>query len=551
MALATSSGWLRSGNAQDQETITRRRWLILPVLCLSLMIVVVGNTVLNVALPTLVRRLNATTTELQWIVDGYSLVFAGLLLTAGSLGDRYGRKGALQFGLIAFGTASGLAAFATSGSQLVAARAVMGASAAFIMPATLSILTNVFPPQERARAIAIWAGVAGAGAAIGPVASGWLLVHYWWGSIFLVNLPVVVFALIAGWFLLPTSRDPQHAPLDLVGAVLSMLGLASLLYAIIEAPTKGWTADSIVAAFALAAVLLGSFAWWELHRTDPMLDLRYFRKPSFRGGTLAISLVFFVMFGIFFLSTQYFQVVLGYSALGAGVRLLPMALTMMVVAPLSARVAERIGTKSVAALGLTLVAVGVAILSRVGVSTGYGMILAALVVMAAGMAFTMAPSTAAIMSSMPLRKAGVGSAVNDTTRELGGALGVAVLGSLVASRYTSRLKPALSHFPAAVKVHALGSVGGAVDASARIGGRAGAALAASARLAFVSGLRSTLLIGSAVAVVAAVLVYRNIPDRLVQPDEIITEAAAPEAAPPEQVRGVGADADVPALSPAD
>ena len=546
-ALVRAARRLQPGHRASQETVLARRWLILPVLCLSLLIVVVGNTVLNVALPTLVRKLNASTTQLQWIVDGYSLVFAGLLLTAGSLGDRYGRKGSLQLGLLAFGTASGLAAFATSAGELVVARALMGAAAAFVMPATLSILTNVFPPKERARAIAIWAGVAGAGAAIGPLASGWLLGHYWWGSIFLVNLPVVTLALVAGWFLLPTSRDPQHAPLDPVGAVLSMVGLASLLYAIIEAPAKGWTATTILAGFASATVFLAAFAWWELRGSQPMLDLRLFRRPSFRGGTLAISLVFFVMFGIFFLSTQYFQVVLNYSALGTGVRLLPMAITMMVVAPMSARVAERIGTKSVAALGLTLVAVGVGIFSRVGVHSGYGIILVALVVMAAGMAFTMAPSTAAIMSSMPLRKAGVGSAVNDTTRELGGALGVAVLGSLVASRYASHLRPALTHLPAALRTAALGSVGGAVDVAGHLGGPAGTLLAAQARLAFVAGLRSTFLIGSAVAVVAAVLVFRNMPLRLVQPDEV----PAPTAPAAPATAATPATPVVPALSTTD
>jgi EmrB/QacA subfamily drug resistance transporter len=544
-APARAAGRLTPGHRKDPEAIVAQRWFILPVLCLSLMIVVVGNTVLNVALPTLVRRLNASTTQLQWIVDGYSLVFAGLLLTAGSLGDRYGRKGSLQLGLIVFGTASGMAAFATSAGELVAARAVMGAAAAFVMPATLSILTNVFPPHERARAIAVWAGVAGAGAAIGPLASGWLLVHYWWGSIFLVNLPVVALALVSGWFLLPTSRDPQHAPLDPVGAVFSMLGLGSLLYAIIEAPQKGWTATPILVGFGLAAALLGAFAWWELRGSQPMLDLRLFRRPSFRGGTLAISLVFFVMFGIFFLATQYFQVVLNYSALGTGVRLLPMAITMMVVAPMSARVAERIGTKSVAALGLTLVAVGVGIFSHVGVHSGYGIILAALVVMAAGMAFTMAPSTAAIMSSMPLRKAGVGSAVNDTTRELGGALGVAVLGSLVASRYASHLRPALTHLPAALRTAALGSVGGAVDVGGQLGGHAGAVLAAQARAAFVVGMRGTLLIGSAVALVAGMLVFRNLPVRLVQPDEV--PAPEEEAVTETEPSGI---AVAPAFTPA-
>jgi MFS family permease len=257
-----------------------KRWWTLSVLCLSLIIVVVGNTVLNVAIPTLIRELDASNSALQWVVDSYALVFAGLLLTAGAIGDRFGRKGALQVGLLIFGVASTVAAFADSTGQLTALRAIMGIGAALIMPSTLSILTNVFPPNERAKAIAIWAGLAGAGSAIGPVASGFLLEHFWWGSVFLVNIPLVVAALVAGRVLVPTSRNPNTEPLDPVGAVLSMIGLSGVLYGIIEGPTLGWTAPETLGSILSGLAVLVVFGFWELRTEHPMLDLRFFKNPT-------------------------------------------------------------------------------------------------------------------------------------------------------------------------------------------------------------------------------------------------------------------------------
>lgn len=494
--------------AAEQED---RRWAVLAVLCLSLVMIIVGNTVLNVALPTLVRDLDATATELQWIVDVYALVFAGLLLTAGALGDRYGRKGALTSGLVVFAAGSALSVVATSPVHLVGTRAVMGLGAALVMPATLSILVTVFPAQERARAIAVWAGLAGAGAAIGPIAGGWLLEHFWWGSVFLVNLPVIGIALAAGHRLVPTSRDPHERPLDLVGAGLSILGLGALLYAIIEAPVHGWTAAPTLATAAGAVTVLAVFGAWELRARHPMLDLRYFANASFSAACAAITLVFFAMFGTFFLFTQYLQQVKGYTALEAGVRTSPVALTLMVVAPLSARLVERHGPRRVVATGLSLVSAGLGLLSVAGVATPYPQLAGGLVVMAVGMGLSMAPATAAIMASVPHGKGGVGSAVNDTTRELGGALGVAVLGSLVASDYAAGLDPALARLPGPLAEAARSSLGGALGVARELGGDAGAALAAAARSSFVDAMATALIVGGVVVLVATAVVGRFLP----------------------------------------
>jgi len=488
-----------------------RRWWILAVLCLSLVMIIVGNTVLNVALPTLVRELDASSTELQWIVDIYALVFAGLLLTAGALGDRFGRKGALTVGLTIFGAGSGLAAFATSPIQLVATRAIMGLGAALVMPATLSILTTVFPPRERARAIAVWAGFAGAGAAIGPIAGGYLLQHFWWGSVFLVNLPVIAIALVAGNRIVPRSSDPRHVPLDPVGAGLSIVGLGTLLYAIIEAPTHGWAAPTTVLTGAVAIVILALFGAWELRSSHPMLDLRLFRNPRLSAASSAIMLVFFAMFGTFFLFTQYLQLVKGYTALGAGLRTLPVALTLMVVAPLSARLVERFGPRRVVSGGLTVVAGGLALLSTCSAATSYPQLAVSLMVLAAGMALSMAPATTSIMASLPQGKAGVGSAVNDTTRELGGALGVAVLGSLASSHYASGLAPALRGLSAPLAAQARSSLGGALGVAGKLGGERGLQLADAARTSFVDAMGTALVVASVVALLAAVVVGRFLP----------------------------------------
>jgi EmrB/QacA subfamily drug resistance transporter len=482
-----------------------RRWWVLSVLCLSLVMVILGNTVLNVAIPTLVRELDASATELQWMVDAYGLVFAGLLLTCGALGDRFGRKGALQAGLVVFGLASLVSTQATEPSHLMATRAVMGVGAALVMPATLSILTNVFPPHERARAIAIWAGLSGAGAAIGPIAGGWLLEHFYWGSVFFLNVPVVVLALVAGGVLVPTSKDPQQPPLDIQGALLSILGLGALLYAIIEAPNHGWGSGTTLAGFAAAAVFLGAFAWWELRSEHPMLDLRFFRDPRFSTSSIAVMLVFFAMFGTFFLMTQYLQLVHGYSALAAGFRTLPSALVMMVMAPNSAKLVERFGARAIVTTGLAFVAAGMFGMSTLGVDSSYLPFFACLVVMASGMSMVMPPCTALIMSSLPLGKAGVGSAVNDTTRELGGALGVAVLGSALASVYSSHLEPVTARLAAPVAEAAAASLGGALQYAQEPG------LAAAAKQAFIDGLGVATLVGAGVAVLGAVVVRRFLP----------------------------------------
>src|SRR5918993_162915 len=330
------------------EKVHARRWLTLGVLCLSLLIIVMDNTILNVAIPSMIDSLGASNSEIQWIIDAYTLVFAGLLLTTGSLSDRFGRKGALQLGLLVFMGGSISAALSTSTLQLTLSRALMGVGGALIMPATLSILANVFrDPRERGRAIAVWAGFSGLGVAIGPVTGGLLLEHLSWSSVFWINVPIAILALVLGVFLIPTSRDPNQGALDPLGALLSIVGLGALLFGIIEGPAKGWTDPLVVAGFAVGTVASVSFVLWELHTPNPMLDMRFFKNPRFTAANSAITLTFFAMFGSMFLMTQYWQFVHGYTPLEAGVRMLPFALTMMATAPVSARLVARRGTKLV------------------------------------------------------------------------------------------------------------------------------------------------------------------------------------------------------------
>jgi EmrB/QacA subfamily drug resistance transporter len=499
-----------------------RRWAILGLLCTSLIIVIVGNTSLNVALPRLADDLKASTSELQWMVDSYSLVFAGMLLTAGALGDRYGRKGALQVGLVLFALGALAAAFADGSAQIIGARALMGFGGAFVMPSTLSILTNVFPPHERAKAIAIWAGVSGAGAAVGPIASGFLLEHFWWGSVFLVNLPIILTALVLGRGLLPKSSDPTGAPLDFVGAGLSIVGLAALVYAIIEAPNHGWGSAATIGWFVAAAVVLGLFALWERSRDEPMLNLHFFADRRFSVSSGGITLIFFSMFGTLFLMTQYFQLVLGYSPLEAGVRLLPMSVVMATLAPQTPKLVVRFGANRVGGGGLATLAVGLATLALVGTDTSYLQLTVTLMVMAAGMALTMSPLTAQLMSSVPPAKAGVGSAMNDTTRELGGALGVALLGSLVTSRYAASIGDALSGVAEPVREIARSGLAGAVslaDDPERFGdlpidAATARQIKAAGQDAFVDGLSLSAIVAAVVVAIGAVVVHRLLPSGL-------------------------------------
>jgi EmrB/QacA subfamily drug resistance transporter len=427
-----------------QDNAYARRWWILAILCFGLLVIVLDNSILNVALPTIQKDLDASASDLQWIVDSYTLVFAGLLLTAGSLGDRFGRRGALQVGFAIFGIGSIASAMVMTSGQLIGTRAFMGIGGALIMPATLSIITNVFPPEERAKAIGAWAGVAGLGGALGPLTGGFLVEHFYWGSVFLVNIPIVIVGVLAGFFLIPTSKDPSAPRLDPIGAGLSIVGLAVLLFAIIEAPGKGWGSAHTLVPGAIGIALLVAFAWWEKTSDHPMLDVSFFSKPRFSAAAGAITLVFFAMFGSLFLLTQYFQFVLGYSPLQTGVRMLPFAAAMMVTAPLSARIAERVGTKITVAVGLGLVTVGLLVMTGLQADTPYVNIFWRLMLMSAGMGLTMAPATESVMGSLPLFKAGVGSAVNDTTRQVGGALGVAVIGSVLATTYGNKIGEFLS-----------------------------------------------------------------------------------------------------------
>jgi EmrB/QacA subfamily drug resistance transporter len=516
----------RTGSAEERQADTRR-WIVLGVMCLSLLLIVMDNTIVNVALPTLQRDLDASTTQLQWVVDAYILVFAGLLLTMGSLGDRFGRRGALAIGLAVMGTASILSSFANSADQLIATRALMGVGGAMIMPATLSIITNVFTDRrERAQAIAIWSATAGAAVAIGPVTGGWLLEHFWWGSVFLVNVPVVVVALVLGQLFVPTSRDPAAPPIDVPGALLSIAGLVVLVWAIIEGP-GGWTDPEILGAFALAAVLLGTFILWERWTRFPMLDVSFFRNPRFSAASGAIMLTFFAMFGSLFLLTQFLQSILGYTPLEAGIRLLPMAGVMIVLSPLSAKVVERIGSKIVVASGLSIAAIGLIIASRLTPGASYPEVLASLVVLAAGMALVMPPATESIMGSLPLAKAGVGSAVNDTTRQVGGALGVAVLGSVMSSTYGPRVSDAISGLPLsseqATAIH--DQIGAAIQAAGEIGGAPGRALADVASRGFADGMSTAFIIGAAALALGAVIVALFLPARA-RDHEPATVAAA-------------------------
>lgn len=492
-----------------------RRWWVLGVLCLSMTIIVMDNTILNVAIPSLIRDLDASNSQVQWIIDSYTLVFAGLLLTTGSLSDRFGRKGALQAGILLFMAGSVSSALATSATQLIVTRAFMGIGGALIMPSTLSILTDVFRnPKERGRAIAIWAGFSGVGVALGPITGGLLLKHFSWSSVFWVNVPIGILALTAGYFLLTSSRDPNQGKLDPVGSLLSMLGLGALLYGIIEVPVRGWSDSQVIAGFLVGVLAIASFIAWELHSDHPMLDMHFFQNPRFAAANMAVTLTFFAMFGSLFLMTQYWQFVHDYSPLEAGVRLVPYAASMMIVAPLSARIVERIGSKRVIVIGLFMVTVALLLLSLLRRETPYLLAILPYCLMSAGVGMTMPPATESIMGSLPREKAGVGSAVNDTTRQMGGALGVALIGSVVSAIYAGRVDKVATTYQlgAPALAEARSSLGGGLRVAGTLGDQA-AGFTIAVKDGFVSGLSSGLRLASIVVVSAAFVVWRYLPAR--------------------------------------
>jgi EmrB/QacA subfamily drug resistance transporter len=494
-----------------------RRWLILAVLCLSVFLVVVDNTIVNVALPTFARELDASTSQLQWIVDAYALVFAGLLLAGGSLGDRVGRKGTMQVGLVLFALTSLWAATVDSSEALIAARAAMGVGAALIFPATLAILTSVFSePTERAKAIGVWSATSGLAVALGPISGGFLLEHFEWGSVFLVNLPIIAVALVAGHRLLPTSRDRNAGQVDPVGIVLSIAMITLLVWTVIEAPKHGWTSPLTVGGFVGSAVLLASFVVWERRRPDPMLDVTVFKNARFSAASAAVAAAFFGLFGFIFLVTQYFQVVRGYDTLAAGVRTLPFAITAAIVAPISARLALRFGTKVIVGLGLLSMSAGFfGAATMSAVSPYWTDVVPWMVLMAAGLSLTTAPATEAIMGSLPVDKAGVGSAVNDTTREVGGVLGVAVVGSVFASLYGPEVAERLTALgvPAEPVAIAEESVVAAIEVARRAPDVVAPQILQAASDAFLDGMAAGCRVAGLATLVGAAAAFAFLPAR--------------------------------------
>ncbi len=500
------------------EKAFKNRWKMLGVLSLSMMIIGLDNTIVNVALPTLQRTFSATATDLQWIVDAYLLIFASSLLTMGTLGDRFGRKRALQGGLLLFGAASAAVLLADEVVHLIILRVLMGLGAALIMPATLSIITNVFPQEERGRAIGVWAGTAALGIGLGPLAGGLLLQVFSWNSVFLINVPVAVVAMLLGIRLVPEGRDPEPGAFDLPGALLSAAALISFVWAVIEAPSRGWD-DPLVWVFLGVAVLLAAgFVVWERRVASPMLDLSFFRNPRFSVGSLAISTIFFSLMAAIFSLTQYLQFAHGFSALQAGATMIPLAFGTMLGATNSNRLVRRWGTKRVAAGGMVLLAAILSVTMFWTPGLSPVVIVAWWFFLGAAMGSVMAPSTEAVMGSVPPAKAGVASAMNDVTRQVGGAVGVAVIGSLVSTVFSDRMASVAAMMPASVRDHASASIGAVNMMTSQLPAAAKAQVATTAAEAFTDALGYGLLATAVLCLIGAAVVVWRLPARPVPAD---------------------------------
>jgi len=493
----------------DDQVGHPRRWWILSVLVLSLLVVGLDTLILNVALPTLQRDLGATGSDLQWTVDSYALAFGGLLLLAGGLGDRFGRRLMLTIGLVIFSATSVVAALSTSIDGLIAARVGLGVGAALIMPATLSIIKTVFAPAEQGRAIAIWAGGAAVGIPLGPVVGGLLLEHYSWSSVFWINLPVVLVALVAGLLLIPESRDSSGARLDLLGAALSTAGLATLVYAIIEAPVHGWTSLTTLGSVAASVVLLGAFWAWQQHTPSPLLPPSLVRDRRVGGSVVVIAILAFALYGVLFSLTQYLQFVLRYEPLEAGLRLLPI-IAIVAAAPLGVVLVRRAGFHRTAALGIAAVAIAAGLVAALDVDTP-GQALLAVAAIGIGLGFALPPASDAILAATPPDKAGVGSALTDAALQVGGSLGVAVLGSVLVDEYRDAVAPALTALPEPAAAAVTDSVAAAQPVAEQLPAGTGEALLASVAQAFVDGQQAAMAVAVGVAVLGIVLARTVLP----------------------------------------
>jgi EmrB/QacA subfamily drug resistance transporter len=506
------------------DAVHRRRWTILAVLLCSLLVVMLDNSILNVAMKTIAQPtptgLGSTQSQLEWAVNSYTLVFAGLLFTAGVLGDRLGRKKVLLFGMLVFGAGSALCAMSQSSGQLIALRAVMGFGGAFILPATLAIIVNVFDRDERPKAIGIWTSVVGFAIALGPITGGVLLEHFWWGSIFLVNVPIVVGAMIAMIAIVPDSKDPRPGRLDPLGVLLSIVGLALLVYGIIKGGQLGdFTRPESWAAILGGLAVLAAFAVHEARSDHPALDITYFRNRRFSVSVAAIGLVFFALMGVTFFSVFYNQSVRGYSVLQSGLLVLPLAASQMFFAPRSRLLVNRFGARAVCATGLVATAAAFVGFLLLGPDTPIWVLEVLFFLMGSGMAHVMPPATVMITSSLPREKAGSGSAVNNTFRQVGGAMGVAVLGSLLSTTYRNGIRGHLGALPASVR-HAAGESVEATLAAAGKVGPAGRALVQPANDAFIHAMHITATVSAAVALLGALVVLVFLPGKDAAPADV-------------------------------
>ncbi|MEV0299299.1 MFS transporter [Nocardia sp. NPDC050710] len=479
-----------SADAMATPIRNPRRWLILVVLCLSTLVLVIDNMVLNVAIPQIATDLGANAQDIQWIIDSYILVFAGLLLTSGSLSDRYGRRSVMIVGLVFFGAASVLAAFATTPELLIAGRVVMGIGGALIMPSTLSILITVFDEQERPKAIAAWSAVAVVGMVGGPVVGGLLLDHFWWGSVFILNLPIVVLAILAAVTLMPESKGPWRKP-DLPGMLLSVVGMTALVWTIIEIPAAGFTAPGTLTALALAVIALAGFVIRELSTEDPMVPLELFRNRVFTGSSFSLVLLTFANGGLLLAFTQYLQFVLGYTPTKTALALVPMAVAVLAFNGIGASLAGKAGNRAITAVGLAVTAAGFGVLAMLEVDGGFWLPALALALMGSGFGLAMPAAIGALMGAVPEQHAGVGSALNDTIQQAGGALGVAVLGSILSSGYTDAMPESA---PNASRESIAGALAGGDGVLAEV-----------AKAAFTSAMSTTFVVSAGAVLAAAAL----------------------------------------------
>ncbi|MBV2353685.1 MFS transporter [Streptomyces sp. J2-1] len=499
------------------EAVHRRRWAILGVLMLSLLIVVLDNSILNVAIKTISTPaptgLGATQSEIEWAINSYTLVFAGLLFTSGLIGDRLGRKKVLLGGLAVFGIGSALAAESGSPNQLIAYRALMALGAAFVMPATLAVLMNVFEREEQPKAIGIWAGGVGLGIAIGPITGGLLLDHFWWGSVFLINVPIVVLALVLMVWLVPDSRDSRPGRLDPVGVVLSVVGLVLLVYGIIKGgELADFTDPKVLATVGAGVVVLIAFVLFEKRSDHPSLDVRYFRNRVFSAAMAAIALVFFALMGVTFFSVFYTQSVRGYSPLESGLLMLPLAAAQMIFAPRARLVVERFGNRAVTTFGLVLMAAMLGLFATFETDTPIWLLEIIFFLMGTGMAHIMTPTSVVIMQALPREKAGSASALSNTFRQVGGALGIAVLGSVLSTAYRNGIEDKLGALPAGLRGVAGESIEATLGVAEKLGPR-GQALITPANDAFLHAMHVTALCGTGVALVGAVVTALFLPGR--------------------------------------